>query len=128
MNLIKPGNNIFIGTGCAQPQHLVNSLVEHSSHIYDAHIVHLLTMGGAPYVDEKFREKFKMNPFFIADNDRDALEKGNGDYTPIFLSEIPLEFETGRIQIDIALITVTPPAINGLCSLGGSGGIVKSAA
>jgi len=128
MKLIKPGNNIFIGTGCAQPQHLVQALVEHSSHIYDAHIVHLLTMGAAPYVDEKFREKFKMNTFFIADNVRDALEKGIGDYTPIFLSEIPLEFETGRIQIDIALITVTPPDVNGLCSLGVSVDIVKSAA
>jgi acyl-CoA hydrolase len=38
MKLIKPGNRIFIGTGCAQPQHLVNSLVENSSGIYDAHI------------------------------------------------------------------------------------------
>lgn len=128
MKLIKPGNNIFIGTGCAQPQHLVQALVEHSSHIYDAHIVHLLTMGAAPYVDEKFREKFKMNTFFIADNVRDALEKGIGDYTPIFLSEIPAEFESGRIQIDVALITVTPPDANGLCSLGVSVDIVKAAA
>jgi len=25
MKLLKPGNSIFIGTGCAQPQHLVNA-------------------------------------------------------------------------------------------------------
>lgn len=124
---IKSGNSIFVGTGCGQPQHLVNILVEHSSHIYDANIVHLLTMGAAPYADEKFREKFKMNSFFIADNVRDALQKGIGDYTPIFLSEIPLEFETGRIPIDVALISVTPPDINGLCSLGVSVDVVKSA-
>jgi acyl-CoA hydrolase len=55
MKLIKSGISIFIGTGCAQPQHLVDALVEHSAHIYDAHIIHLLTMGSAPYVDEKFR-------------------------------------------------------------------------
>jgi acyl-CoA hydrolase len=128
MKLIKSGNSIFIGTGCGQPQHLVNALVEYSSHIYDAHIVHLLTMGAAPYADEKFREKFKMNSFFIADNVRDALHKGIGDYTPIFLSEIPLEFETGRIPIDVAMVSVTPPDINGLCSLGVSVDIVKSAA
>ena len=127
MKLIKPGNSIFIGTGCGQPQHLVEALVQHSSHIYDAHIIHLLTMGAAPYADEKFREKFKMNSFFIADNVRDALKKGIGDYTPIFLSEIPLEFETGRIPIDAALISVTPPDANGLCSLGVSVDIVKSA-
>ncbi len=127
MKLIKPGNSIFIGTGCGQPQHLVNSLVEHSSHIYDAHIVHLLTMGEAPYADASFRERFKMNCFFVADNIRDALNKGIGDYTPIFLSEIPAEFESGRIPIDVALISVTPPDANGLCSLGVSIDIVKAA-
>lgn len=127
MKLVKPGNSVFIGTGCGQPQYLVNALVEHSSHIYDAHIIHLLTMGAAPYADEKFREKFKMNSFFIADNVRDALRKGIGDYTPIFLSDIPFEFETGRISIDVALISVTPPDVNGLCSLGISVDIVKSA-
>ena len=64
MKLIKPGNTIFIGTGCAQPQHLVNAMVEHSGLIHDAHIIHLLTMGNAPYANEKHREKFKTNSFF----------------------------------------------------------------
>jgi len=128
IKLIRPGNRIFIGTGCAQPQHLVSALVENSAHIYDAHIIHLLTVGPAPYVNEKFREKFKMNSFFIADNVRETLKKGIGDYTPIFLWEIPNEFETGRIPIDVALISVTPPDANGLCSLGVSVDIVKSAA
>ena len=125
---IKSGDSIFIGTGCGQPQHLVKALVEHSQHIYDAHVVHLLTMGAAPYADEKFREKFKMNTFFIAENVRDALAKGIGDYTPIFLSEIPGEFEDGRIPIDVALISISPPDARGLCSLGVSVDIVKSAA
>jgi acyl-CoA hydrolase/RimJ/RimL family protein N-acetyltransferase len=128
MRLIKSGNSIFIGTGCAQPQHLVNALVEHSSGITDAHVIHLLTMGTAPYADDKFREKFKMNTFFIAENVRDALSRGIGDYTPIFLSEIPRQFETGRIPVDVALISVSPPDANGLCSLGVSVDIVKSAA
>lgn len=128
MNLIKSGDSVFIGTGCAQPQHLVNALVEQSSHIYDVHIIHLLTIGTAPYADEKYREKFKMNTFFVADNVRHALAKGIADYTPIFLSEIPDEFENGRIPIDVALISVTAPDVNGLCSFGVSVDIVKSAA
>jgi acyl-CoA hydrolase/GNAT superfamily N-acetyltransferase len=128
IKLIKPGNSIFIGTGCGQPQHLVSALVAHSSHIYDAHIIHLLTMGSAPYTDEKFRERFKMNSFFLADNVRDALARGVGDYTPIFLSDIPEEFESGRIPIDVALVSVSPPGANGLCSLGVSVDIVKAAA
>jgi len=128
MKLVKSGNSVFIGTGCGQPQHLVDALVKHSSHIYDAHIVQLLTIGSAPYADEKFREKFKMNSFFIADNVRHAVDSGTGDYTPIFLSEIPQEFESGRIAVDVALISVTAPDANGLCSLGISVDIVKAAA
>jgi len=128
MKLIKPGNSVFIGTGCAQPQYLVEALVTHSSHIYDAHIIHLLTMGSAPYADEKFRDKFRMNTFFVANNVRHALEQGIGHYTPIFLSEIPQEFQSGRIAIDVALISVSPPGQNGLCSLGVSVDIVKAAA
>jgi acyl-CoA hydrolase/GNAT superfamily N-acetyltransferase len=126
--IIKPGYHIFIGTGCGQPQHLVEGLVEHSAHVSDAHIIHLLTMGTAPYAEERFREKFKMNSFFIAENVRGALARGIGDYTPIFLSDIPGEFQSGNIPIDVALISVSPPDANGLCSLGVSVDIVKSAA
>lgn len=128
MKMIRPGDSIFIGTGCGQPQYLVQALVDHSEHVYDAHIIHLLTMGTAPYVDEKYRDKFKMNSFFIAENVREAFERGFGDYTPIFLSDIPRQFESGRIPLDVALISVTPPDVNGLCSLGVSVDIVKTAA
>ncbi len=128
MKQIRPGNSIFIGTGCAQPQYLVDALIRHSDHVYDAHVIHLLTLGAAPYADEKFRDRFKMNTFFVADNVRDAMERGVGDYTPIFLSDIPKLFDSGRIPIDVALISVTPPDANGLCSLGVSVDIVKSAA
>jgi len=128
MKLVRSGSTIFIGTGCGQPQHLVEALMEHSSHIYDAHVVHLLTMGEAPYAKEQYRDKFKMNSFFIADNVRGAFEQGIGDYTPMFLSDIPEEFASGRIPLDVALISVTPPDVNGLCSLGVSVDIVKAAA
>jgi len=126
--LIKPGNSIFIGTGCGQPQHLVDALVTQSKHIYDARIIHFLTMGEAPYTSEKFRPRFSTKSFFITENVRDTFDKGIGDYTPIFLSEIPRQFETGRISLDVALISVTPPDLNGLCSLGVSVDVVKSAA
>jgi acyl-CoA hydrolase/GNAT superfamily N-acetyltransferase len=128
MRLIRSGSSVFVGTGCGQPQHLVHALVEHCTEISDVHIVHLLTSGSAPYADEQFRERFKMNTFFIADNVRDALGRGIGDYTPMFLSEIPHQFDTGRIPVDVALICVSPPDTGGLCSLGVSVDIVKAAA
>ncbi len=128
IKLIRPGDSIFIGTGCGQPQYLVNEMVRHSSHIFDSSIIHFLTMGTAPYTKEEFRDKFSMASFFIADSVRDAFMEGFADYVPMFLSEIPEEFESGRTPIDVALIMVSEPDVNGLCSLGVAVDIVKSAA
>jgi acyl-CoA hydrolase len=85
-------------------------------------------MGEAPYVHEKFREKFKMNSFFIAENVRDALEPGDRRLHADLPVGDPDGVRDGRIPIDVALISVTPPDVNGLCSLGVSVDIVKSAA
>jgi len=124
---VRPGSAIFIGTGCAQPQQLVHALVDQAGAIQDARILHLLTMGDAPYADEKYRSTFKINTFFVSENVRDAVARGLADYTPIFLSDIPGQITSGHIDVDVALITVGPPDDRGLCSLGISVDIVKAA-
>jgi acyl-CoA hydrolase/GNAT superfamily N-acetyltransferase len=73
-------------------------------------------------------QSFRVNSFFIAQNVRALIQEGLGDYTPIFLSDIPRLFNSGQIPIDVALIQVTPPDEQGRCSLGVSVDIVKSAA
>ena len=124
---IKPGDRIFIGTGCGQPQLLVEELVSDNNEIVDAEIYHLLTSGDAPYIREEYARKFRTYSFFLAANVREAIASGRGDYVPIFLSEIPLLFKTGRLPIDVALVQTTPPDRNGNLSLGISVDIVKSA-
>lgn len=125
---IKSGSRIFIGTGCAAPQTLIEALTSEGQKVDDASIYHLLTMGVAPYAHDKYHGRFRFNSFFISQNVRDAVQEGLGDYTPIFLSEIPKQFELGRIPLDVALIQVTPPNESGMVSLGVSVDIVKSAA
>jgi acyl-CoA hydrolase/GNAT superfamily N-acetyltransferase len=124
---IRPGHRVFIGTGCAQPLELVRALSARSSELTDTEIVHLLTFGEAPYADRKLVEHFRVNSFFIAENVRNVIQEGLGDYTPIFLSEIPHLFASGQLPIDAALIQVTPPDASGMCSLGISVDIIKSA-
>jgi acyl-CoA hydrolase/RimJ/RimL family protein N-acetyltransferase len=128
MRLVQSGDSVFIGSGCGQPQYLVNALVEFCEDVRDVRILHILTMGKTPYLEPRYRDRFSMNTFFIGDNVRESLEHGIGDYTPIFLSEIPHEFDMGRIPIDVALISVSPPNAGGLCSLGVSVDVVKAAA
>jgi acyl-CoA hydrolase/GNAT superfamily N-acetyltransferase len=125
---IKPGERVFVGTGCAEPLALVDALTKRAEELTDVEIVHLLTFGKAPYAHEKMTQSFRVNSFFIAENVRSLIQEGLGDYTPIFLSDIPRLFNSGQIPIDVALIQVTPPDHQGRCSLGVSVDIVKSAA
>jgi acyl-CoA hydrolase len=124
---IRPGARIFIGTGCGQPQVLVDELVSDQNDIVDAEVYHLLTRGQAPYIREEYARKFRTSSFFLAPNVREGIISGRGDYTPIFLSEIPTLFKSGRIALDVALIQTSPPDKNGYLSLGISVDIVKAA-
>jgi len=124
---LKPGQRIFIGTGCAQPLQLVNALAARAAELPDTEIVHLLTFGDAPYARRELTQFFRVNSFFIADNVREIISEGLGDYTPMFLSEIPRLFKSGQMPLDAALVEVSPPDERGMCSLGVSVDIVKSA-
>lgn len=124
---IHPGKRVFIGTGCAQPLQLVRALTARAKKLPDTEIVHLLTRGEAPYAEKGIAANFRINSFFIAENVRDIIQEGLGDYTPIFLSDIPRLFSSGRLPLDVALIQITPPDERGICSLGVSVDIVKSA-
>jgi len=125
---IRPGQRIFIGTGCAEPLELVRALTRRAHQLPDTEIVHLLTFGEAPYAHRELAQYFRVNSFFIAENVRDIIQEGLGDYTPVFLSDIPRLFDSGQLPLDVALIQVTPPDEDGMCSLGVSVDIVKSAA
>jgi len=125
---IRPGQRVFIGTGCGQPQTLAKALVARKEELIDTEIVDFLSMGGAPYAGKGLAEHFRVNSFFITSEVRSAIHEGVGDYTPIFLSDIPPLFSSGQLPLDAALIQVSPPNARGMCSLGISVDIVKSAA
>lgn len=125
---VHAGQRIFLGTGVAEPLVLVSALVARSRELADTEIVHLLTYGEAPYASKELSQSFRVNSFFIAENVRGVIAEGLGDYTPIFLSDIPRLFTSGKLPLDVAMIQVSPPDERGLCSLGVSVDIVKSAA
>lgn len=125
---IRRGKRIFIGSGTGEPQMLVHALVDQAERFADNEIVHLLTMGAAPYEEPRYRDSFRHNAFFIGPNVRQAIARGDADYTPIFLSEIPALFKSGQLPIHAALIQVSEPNLSdGTVSLGVSVDIVLSA-
>ncbi|MFX1485223.1 MAG: acetyl-CoA hydrolase/transferase C-terminal domain-containing protein, partial [Promethearchaeota archaeon] len=123
---IERGQRIFLGTGCGVPNHLVQELVKNANRMSDIEIVHLFTLGNTPSADPKFQSQFRHNTFFVSENIREAVRDGRADYTPAYLSDIPLFFNTGRIPLDVALVQVSPPDEYGYCSLGVSVDVTKT--
>ncbi len=128
---IRRGQRIFIGTGCGEPQYLVNALVSyvqaHPKAVVDAELMHVWTLGVAPYTDEKFKRNFRHNSFFVGNNTRQAINQGLADYTPVFLSRVPDLFYRGLVPVDVALIQASTPDVHGYMSLGVSVDITKAA-
>jgi acyl-CoA hydrolase/GNAT superfamily N-acetyltransferase len=116
---IIPGNRIFIDSGCSEPQKLTKELIKQSRRLVDTEIVHFLTIGPEKYFSkDKQEDLFRHNALFIGKSLREEINKGQADYTPIFASEIPELFESGRKFIDVALVQLSPPDRYGFCSFG----------
>ena len=101
IQLIKPGQRIYLSAGSATPLGLIPGLLDPTASLGDHEIVHLMTLGDAPYVRPEWRSRFRHNALFIGSNVREAVVEGRADYTPIFLSEIPALIRSGRLPIDV---------------------------
>ena len=128
---IHRGDRIFISTACGEPQYLVQALIRfvesNPKAFFDAEVLHVWTLGVAPYTEEKFKNNFRYNSFFVGNNSREAVNRGLADYTPIFLSNVPEMFRRGLVPINVALIQTSPPDSHGYLSIGISVDIVKAA-
>ena len=117
---IKSGDRIFIQGAAMTPQKLIDALVSRYESLEDVEIIHLHTEGQAKYTEDPFSKAFKINSVFVGGNVRNSVRQGNGDYIPIFLSEIHRLFRRSILPLDVALIQVSPPDRHGYCSLGTS--------
>jgi acyl-CoA hydrolase len=60
---IHRGDRIFIATSCAEPQYLVRSLIAYVESnpkaFFDAEVIHIWTLGVAPYTDENLKQNLR---------------------------------------------------------------------
>ncbi len=117
---VRSGDSVFVHSVAAAPQRLVAALAARAFELRGVDVYQLHTEGAAPYAEEGMERSFRVNALFVGPNVREAVARGNGDYVPVFLSEVPTLFRSGRIPLDVALIHVSPPDKHGYCSLGTS--------
>ncbi len=127
VKLINSNERVFIQSGAATPQRLVNALTQRHSELKNVEITHLHTEGDAPYAHPDLKESFHVNAFFVGKNIRPYINHDHVQYVPVFLSEVPMLFRSGALAPDVALIQVSMPDGHGFCSLGISVDVTKAA-
>jgi len=118
VSIVKSGDQVFIHSAAAAPQVLVQALADRAKELHDVDVYQLHTEGEAPYAKPEFQGNFRVKSLFTGANVRRAINEGRADFVPIFLSDIPRLFRRGKIQLNVAILQVSPPDKNGYCTLG----------
>jgi acyl-CoA hydrolase len=126
--LVKPGSRVFVGGGAAVPFALVRSLLARADQLRDIELVHIHGLGETPWIDPQYGDVIRTNSFFLTPSLRAAVERGQADYTPCAMSEVPHLFRNGEMPLQVALIQVSPADAGGNHSLGVSVDVAMAAA
>ena len=127
---IRPGQRVFIGSSCGEPQHLVDELSKASSRFTDLEIVRLLCIESGPLTlvaNRSHSQQFNIRSFYLGSASSKKIHQNKRFTTPINLSQIPHLFKSRMMPINAALIQASPPDDFGWMSLGVSVDITLAA-
>ncbi|MES1912460.1 MAG: hypothetical protein MHM6MM_004731 [Cercozoa sp. M6MM] len=128
VKIVNSGDRVFLHSAAATPQHLVQALADHGlgSKLSNVDLYHIHTEGFLPVAPE-YEGVFRDHSMFIGRNAREAVREGRADFVPSFLSDVPRLFRDSVIDVDVALVSVSPPDKHGYCSLGVSVDVTRAA-
>ena len=120
VSIVKSNDKVFFQGAAMTPNLLIDSLCERYQNLKNVEIIQIHTHGKAKYLEAPYNDSFKLMSCFVGDNTRKGVNSNNGDYIPIFLSEIHWLFRRGIYSLDVTFIQVSLPDKHGYCSLGTS--------
>lgn len=127
VKMIKSGDRVFLHGSAATPAAIITALQKRYTELKNVELVSITTLGDSSFNDDKYKGSFFFNSLFVSANSRSAVNSANGDYVPVFLSEIPLLFNDDFLPIDVAVLQVSEPDKHGYCTLGTSVDVAKAA-
>ena len=110
-----------MGQTCGEPQTLGEALIADKNRLRGLDVISGALWGGHKWAAKGMEDFFRITAFLVTSDTRDAVKAGKAHFVPARSSEVPAFFEPGGIlRPDVALIQVTPPNSEGVCSLGAS--------
>ena len=128
VRVIQSHMRVFLTGNCSVPKVLMAALCDHARSLQNVEVTQVLTIGGSLIAEPEMEGHIRVNTMFISEDVRAAVNEGRADFTPIFLSEIPLLYRRPEFPIDVALVQLSPPDEHGFCSFGVEVGVTKTAA
>lgn len=110
---------VFVHGSAATPRPVLEALAARRD-LEDVTLYHLHTDGAAPWTAPELEGVFRSVSLFTGPALREPIAAGRADYVPIFLSDVPALFTSGRVRLDAAIVQLSPPDAHGFCSLGTS--------
>jgi len=117
VSLIQSGHRVFLHGASATPTPLIEAMSARSD-LEEVYLYHLHTQGPHPFAEPERAGHFISNSLFVGAPMRKAVRDGRADFTPIFLSDVPRLFTSGRVPLDVAIVQLSPPDEHGHCTLG----------
>jgi 4-hydroxybutyrate CoA-transferase len=116
---VTSGMTIFVHGAAATPTPLLEALAARRD-LEQITLYHLHTGGPAPFVSPECRGRIRSVSVFAGPHVRNAIDQGDADFIPIFLSDIPSLFSSRQVLLDVAVLQLSPPDGHGYCTLGTS--------
>jgi acyl-CoA hydrolase len=111
--------NVFIHGAAATPTPLLDALARRAD-LTGVKLWHIHLEGPLAFTAPEHAGRFRSISLFTGAGLREPVAEGRADFVPIFLSDIPGLFTSGRVKLDAALVQLSPPDRHGICSLGTS--------
>lgn len=131
IRLIRPGQRVFIGSSCGEPQALVRALAEESGQLTGLEVIRLMALESTPLTliaKKTGDQNLNIRSFYSGSGKPQGIARNMRFITPMHLSAIPRLFKSRRLPIHVALVQVAPPDDFGWMSLGISVDITLAAA
>lgn len=116
--MIRSGQCVALSPVCTEPLTLVRELVQAKNRLEGVTLYTMMPMGECAYAQPGMQRHFRVKTFSVGPRLMDALNKGGAEYVPCHLSQIPGFFRDRLIEVDFALVQLSPPDGHGYCSLG----------
>jgi acyl-CoA hydrolase/GNAT superfamily N-acetyltransferase len=132
IDTIRPGQRVFIGSACGEPQILVKALASVANKKTGLEVIRMMsqeTTSLSDIANQTHDLNISIRNIYLGGSSgSDFLARNMRFTTPMNISEVPTLFTRRKMPINVALIQVTPPDDFGWMSLGISVDITLAAA